>query len=98
MIKHIVSYKLKDSSLESRQETKNVLMSMNGKIEVIRDIKVGIDILSSERSYDIVLEMIFDNLDDLKTYKNHEYHLFYYLKPQPNKILSLILQIPTAEM
>jgi hypothetical protein len=54
VIKHIVSYKLKDSSLESRQETKNVLMSMNGKIEVIRDIKVGIDILSSERSYDIV--------------------------------------------
>lgn len=90
MIKHIVSYKLKDSSLESRQETKNVLMSMNGKIEVIRDIKVGIDILSSERSYDIVLEMIFDNLEDLKTYKNHEYHVNVVKKYMHNAFISSV--------
>lgn len=75
MIKHIVSYKLKDSSLKSREETKSVLMSMLGKIDFIRDIRVGIDILSSERSYDIVLEMVFDSIDDLKKYKNHEYHV-----------------------
>lgn len=75
MIKHIVSYQLIDNSLEKRLEAKNVLMSMKGKIDLIKDINVGIDILGSERSYDIVLEMVFDSLEDMAKYQKDEYHV-----------------------
>lgn len=75
MIKHVVCYKLKDNSVKKREEVKNMLLSMKGKVGHFVDINVGIDFLGSERSYDIVLEMVFDSIDDLKKYKNHEYHV-----------------------
>ena len=58
MIKHIVCFKLKDNSLENCQKTYDILMSMKGKVEMLKDIQVGIDFLHSERSYDIILETL----------------------------------------
>lgn len=75
MIKHVVCYQLIDNCLEKRIEAKNVLMSMENKIDLIKDIKVGIDILGSSRSYDIVLEMVFDSLEDMAKYQENEYHV-----------------------
>ncbi|MFR2503620.1 MAG: Dabb family protein, partial [Coprobacillus cateniformis] len=49
MIKHIVCFKLKDNSLENCQKTYDILMSMKGKVEMLKDIQVGIDFLHSER-------------------------------------------------
>ena len=74
MVKHIVCYKLKDSSMESRIKTKEVLMSMVGKVQYFNTINVGIDALGSERSYDIVLEMTFNSFDDMKKYQEDKYH------------------------
>ena len=75
MIKHVVCYQLIDNSLEKRIEAKKVLMSMENKIDLIKDIKVGIDILGSARSYDIVLEMVFESLEDMAKYQENEYHV-----------------------
>ena len=45
MIKHIVCFKLKDNSEEKKQKAKKVLLSMVGKVDLIKDIEVGTDFL-----------------------------------------------------
>ena len=74
MIKHIVCFKLKDNSLESCQKTRDILMSMKGKVEMLEDIQVGIDFLHSERSYDIILETLLADECALDAYQNDPYH------------------------
>lgn len=74
MIKHVVCYKLKDNSIEKRQEAKNVLLSMVGKVGHFEKIEVGIDFLGSERSYDLVLEMTFKTKEDMELYQKDQYH------------------------
>ena len=74
MIKHVVCYKLIDNSLEKKQEVKNMLMTMKGKLNYFIDIQVGLDFLGSERSYDVVLEMTFNTVEDMQAYQKDEYH------------------------
>lgn len=75
MIKHIVCFKLKDPTIENCREAKDVLMSMKENVDLIRDINVGIDFLHSERSYDIILEVVLGNETSLDLYQNHPYHV-----------------------
>ena len=74
MIKHIVCFKLKDNSYEKCLEAKEVLLSMKGNVSLLVDIKVGIDFLHSERSYDIILETVFNTKEDLAAYQVDKYH------------------------
>lgn len=74
MIKHIVCFKLKDNSEEKCIEAKNILLSMTGKVPQIREIEVGVDLLHSERSYDIILQVTVDDMAALDAYQNDEYH------------------------
>lgn len=75
MLKHIVCFKLKDNSLESCEKAKEVLLSMQGNVEMLRDIRVGIDVLHSERSYDLILETVLDDEEALEAYQQHPYHV-----------------------
>lgn len=74
MIKHIVCFKLKDNSLPECEKAKEVLLSMKGKVPQLRDITVGIDFLHSERSYDLILEVVLDDEAALESYQNDPYH------------------------
>lgn len=74
MIKHIVCFKLKDNSLENCLKAKEVLLSMKDNVSLLKDIQVGIDFLHSERSYDIILETLFDTKEDLELYQKDPYH------------------------
>lgn len=74
MIKHIVCFKLKDNSLEKNQKAKEILMSMEKNVPLIKKINVGIDFLSSVRSFDIILEVTLNSKEDLSLYQNDEYH------------------------
>lgn len=74
MIKHIVCFKLKDNSRESCEKAAEIFRSMEGKVPMLRDISVGIDFLHSPRSYDIILETVFDNKAALDEYQNDPYH------------------------
>lgn len=80
MVKHVVCYKLKDNSLENKQKVKDMMLTMKGKVGYFLDIKVGMNIIESERSYDIVLEMTFNSKEDLELYQKDEYH-FNVIKP-----------------
>lgn len=74
MITHIVFFKLKDRSPEAVAYTAEVLRSMQGKIEALRHLEVGIDVMHSERSYDIALVTKFDSLEALHEYNVHPVH------------------------
>lgn len=67
-------YKLKDSSPEACEEAKELLMSMSGKVEQLKSIFAGIDTIRSPRSYDVILECVFDSREDLEAYRAHPYH------------------------
>ncbi|MCZ8521518.1 MULTISPECIES: Dabb family protein [Paenibacillus] len=75
MLTHIVLFKLKDRQPEAVEATAAVLRNMEGKIDVLRSIEVGIDVLHLDRSYDIALLTRFDSLEDLQTYNTHPLHM-----------------------
>lgn len=74
MIKHIVCFKLSDSSEESKNKAKDVLMSMVGNVPTIRSIEVGTDFLCSPRSYDVILQVELDDRAALDEYQADKYH------------------------
>jgi hypothetical protein len=74
MITHVVLFKFKDVSQRSVEKARDVLMGMKGKIPLLRHLEVGMDVLHSERSYDIALITRFDSMDDLQTYQVHPIH------------------------
>ncbi len=74
MITHIVLFKLAEPTKENIEATKNKLLSMAGKIDMLRHIEVGVDLIRSERSYDIALTTRFNSLKDLQAYQVHPYH------------------------
>jgi len=74
MIKHTIMIKLKDRSEESKLAAKNMLLSMNGKVNMMRDFEVHTDFLCTERSYDIFLSCILDDEKALDEYQNDPYH------------------------
>ena len=79
MIRHIVMFKLKktgeDESLEEiRKEIKKRLEELPRKINVIRSMEVGINVVRSERAFDVALISSFNSLDDLETYRVHPEH------------------------
>ncbi len=74
MIKHIVCFKLKDNSPAQCEKAKEVLLSMKGSVPLLRDIAVGVDFLHSERSYDVILEVVLDDEAALEAYQHDPYH------------------------
>jgi hypothetical protein len=74
MVTHIVFFKLTEPTRETITQTRDILMSMAGKIDQLRHLEVGVDVIRSERSYDMALVTRFDSLDDLQAYQVHPYH------------------------
>jgi len=76
MIKHIVMWKFKEDVAESdKQEMKRKLESLKGVVPTLADIEVGLDVVGSDASKDMVLYSEFNSLDDLKAYAEHPAHL-----------------------
>lgn len=75
MVKHIVMYKLKEATEQNANEMRDVFLSMKGKIDVLKDINAGVDILHTDRSFDVVLECVFESEEDMNTYQNHPVHI-----------------------
>ena len=74
MYRHIVLYRLKDRSEDSRRALREKFLSLEGQVPQIRAIEVGIDDLAEARSYDVALNLTFDNKHDLSAYKAHPFH------------------------
>jgi len=74
VITHIVLFKLKDRSPGNLEKTREVLASMSGKIPQLRHLEVGVDLLHTDRSFDLALVAKFDSLEDLNAYQVHHEH------------------------
>ncbi len=72
MIKHIVCFKLKEG--ESPAVAKEVLLSMTGNVPMLKGIEVGVDKLRSARSYDVILQVVLDDMQALAEYQQDPYH------------------------
>jgi hypothetical protein len=75
LITHVVLFKLKDRSPEAIGKVAQALESLEGTVPVIRSIEVGVDVLRSQRSYDVSLTVRFDSLADLEEYQRHPEHV-----------------------
>ncbi len=75
MFTHVVFFKLKDKSKETLEKVKNDLLALKDKIPQIKELEVGIDILQTERSYDVILYSKFESLDEMKAYQVHPEHV-----------------------
>lgn len=80
MIKHIVMWKLKESAegADKKANALKIKQSLNnlvGKIQEIKLLEVGVDILKSEASFDVVLVSEFETMETLKAYQAHPEHV-----------------------
>jgi len=75
MVLHLVLFRFKDESKEQLDEAVRRVQSMVGRVEVIRDLKVGKDFLHSGRSFDMGLAVAFDDRQALEVYDSHQDHL-----------------------
>ena len=73
MIKHIVCFKLNDG--ESPEKAKEVLLSMQGNVPMLKGIEVGVDCLHSARSYDVILSVVLDDMKALEVNQKDAYHV-----------------------
>ena len=79
MIRHIVMWKLKDFPKAeikalNADRLKVELYALKKEIVQIKALNVGFNI-NPENEYDVMLEVIFDNFDDLMIYQKHPAHL-----------------------
>lgn len=76
MIKHIVMWKFREEvPVSDRLEMKRQLESLKCMIPVLLDIEVGVDVVGSDASKDMVLYSEFNSIDDLQAYAAHPEHL-----------------------
>ena len=79
MVKHIVMWKIKETNGLTKEQTaqriKEALEGLNGKIEGLRHLEVGIDFLQSDASYDVVLYSELEDKAALEYYQAHPLHV-----------------------
>ena len=75
MVKHIVFFKLSDNSEANKQALKDRIMSMQGKLNFMKHLEVGINFSTEERAFDVVLINDFETKEDLQMYATHPIHL-----------------------
>lgn len=72
MYTHVVMFKLKDR--KDIPYVAELLRSMAGKIEALKDIEVGINDIESDRNYDLVLITRHDSKAEMLAYQESAYH------------------------
>lgn len=80
MLKHIVFWNVKESAegltkVEILDKMKSMLIELPSKIEVIKGLEVGHNVVPSDRAFDIALYVTVSSLEDLKIYAEHPDHL-----------------------
>lgn len=75
MITNTQLLKLKDKSGENIAKARDVLLSMQGKIEFLRDLKVEVNIRQGSSFYDLLMSAQYDSLEDLEAYIIHPVHV-----------------------
>ena len=64
MFTHIVLFKAKEPTEENLEFLEKTFLSMDGNIKELKQLEVGIDVVRSDRSYDIAIITRFDSKED----------------------------------
>lgn len=75
MIRHIVLFKIKDEFKDEIPQLVENFYGMKGKIEGMLELEAGQDVLHSDRSYDLGLVTVFDNMESFEAYQTHPVHM-----------------------
>ena len=76
MVRHIVLFKFKgDAAEDDRKGLIEALRGLKDRISVVRELEVGEDIGGKPNSYDIALNSVFDNFEDVEAYAVHPEHV-----------------------
>jgi hypothetical protein len=87
MLTHVVFFKLNDRTPENAQKLREALLGLTGKIPQIKHMEVGVNVIPSERAFDVVLFQRFTSLADLQTYQTH---------PEHQEVLKYLLAVTTS--
>ena len=80
MLKHIVMWKFKEeaegrSKAENLQLVREQLLALQGVVEPLRSIEIGLDVSRTDMSYDMVLVTTFEDAAALHAYQVHPEHV-----------------------
>lgn len=75
MFTHIVFFKAKEPTVEKLEFLKKTFLSMEGNIKELKELEVGVDVIRSDRSYDIAIITRFDSKEDYLAYDVDEFHV-----------------------
>lgn len=75
MFTHIVLFKVKEPTEENLKFLKKTFLSMEGNIAELKKLEVGVDVIGSDRSYDIGIITRFDSKEDYLAYDINEFHV-----------------------
>jgi len=75
MFTHIVLFKTKEPTKENLEFLQKTFLSMNGNIKELKQLEVGIDVVRSDRSYDVAIITRFDSKEDYLAYDVNEFHV-----------------------
>lgn len=75
MFTHIVLFKVKEPTAENLEFLKKTFLSMKGNIKELKELEVGVDVIGSDRSYNIGIITRFDSKEDYLAYDVSEFHV-----------------------
>lgn len=75
MFTHIVLFKVKEPTSENLDFLKNTFLSMEGNIDELKSLEVGVDVIGSDRSYNIGIITRFNSKEDYLAYDINEFHV-----------------------
>ncbi|HML33754.1 MULTISPECIES: Dabb family protein [Sporomusa] len=75
MITNNLLLKLKDRSGANIEQVRSALLSMRGKIEFLRDLKVEVNIRQGAAAYDIIMIAQYDSMAGFEAYLVHPVHV-----------------------
>ncbi len=89
MLTHVVLFRFADLAVAS--ECRDRMLAMKGRIPPLLDIEVGVDIVRSERSFDLALITRHDDLDGMQAYQVHPVHqeLLGWVKPRVKQAVAV---------
>jgi hypothetical protein len=73
MLLHLVLLRFDDPA--DADEAEQRMRALLGRIDVLRHLDVGRNVVESDRAYDLGIYAEFDSVDDLETYQRHPEHL-----------------------
>ncbi len=89
MIKHVVCQKFvnKEDALTAAE----MLRGLMGQVPSLKSMEAGVDVLGSERSFDLALIALFEDMEGLHAYDAHPAHqkVREFIKPRRSATVSV---------